>query len=169
VQRGHGGVLVAEFVLRPDAAFAFGAVYCVYEAVATRLVAHVAGHIRVGQEPGWHARPEREHDESKEVTHSHCASAGGVEYGSSWRSIGFSDWFVGQWEVDAVACRGVVEEEDEEEDGSWDVDEGVDAVRPVHEEGMFEEPVLYGELPEDVQTLLEVDDLESMFASDVDG
>ena len=72
-------------------------------------------------------------------------------------------------QVDAVACCGVEVEPDEEENGPGDVDEGVDAVCPVHEEGVAKEPCLDGEFVEDVQALLEVDELEGVAACDVHG
>lgn len=72
-------------------------------------------------------------------------------------------------EVDAVRGCGVEEEEDEEENGSRDVDEGVYAVGPVKEERVLQEPVLDWEFPEYVEGLLEVDYLEGVAASDVDG
>lgn len=37
------------------------------------------------------------------------------------------------------------------------MDEGVDAIDPMHEEGILEEELLDRELPEDVQALLKVD------------
>ena len=46
--------------------------------------------------------------------------------------------------VEAVACRGVVEKPDKEEDGARDVNKGVYAISPMHKCGMFEEPVLDG-------------------------
>jgi hypothetical protein len=49
------------------------------------------------------------------------------------------------------------------------VDEGVDAVDPVQQLGAGEEPALEGQLPEDVQALLEVDELQGVAAGDVDG
>jgi hypothetical protein len=64
---------------------------------------------------------------------------------------------------------GVVKQPDEEEDCAWDVDEGVDAVGPVHEERVFEEPVLHVEFEEYVEALLEGDYLEGVAARDVDG
>lgn len=47
MQTRHRGVLVAEFVLRPHAAFAFGAVHRVDEAVATCLFAYGAGDVGI--------------------------------------------------------------------------------------------------------------------------
>jgi hypothetical protein len=169
VQRRHSSILITELVLRPDTACAFLAMYRVHEAIATRLGADGAGNIRIGQKPRRHARPEREDDEGEKVADGHCTATGGVELGSGRGAISFAYGFVGEGEVKAVACRGVVEEEYEEEYRSGYVDERVDAVGPIHEEGMLEEPVLYGKLPEDVETLLEVDDLEGMLAGDVDG
>ena len=47
MQRRHGGILVAEFVLGPDAGFAFCAVHRVNEAVAACFLADCAGDIWV--------------------------------------------------------------------------------------------------------------------------
>lgn len=74
-----------------------------------------------------------------------------------------------QRQVDAITSCGVVEQPHEEEDSAGDVDERVDAVRPVHQEGMLEEPPLYIKLVEQVEPLLKVNELEGMSSSDVDG
>lgn len=78
MQRGHGGVLVAEFVLGPDAAFTFGAMHGIYEAEAAGFFANVAGDVWVGEEAWGHAGPEGEDDEGEEVAGCHCAAAGGI-------------------------------------------------------------------------------------------
>lgn len=49
------------------------------------------------------------------------------------------------------------------------MDKGVDAVEPVQDRRVGEEPFLDGEFPEDVQALLDVDELECVLAGDVDG
>jgi hypothetical protein len=71
--------------------------------------------------------------------------------------------------MDTIARCGIVEEPYKENDGTGNVDEGVYTVGPAHEEGVVEEPALKGGLVEEVQTLLEVDKLESVPACDVDG
>jgi hypothetical protein len=48
----------------------------------------------------------------------------------------------------ALAGCGEVVEDDEEEDGSGDMDEGIDPVDPMEQSRMLEEPVLDGEFPE---------------------
>ena len=169
VERGHGSVLVAEFVLRPDAGFALGAVHRIYEAEGARFLSDGTGDVGVGEEPRGHAGPEGEDDEGEEVADGHGAAAGFVETGACGRAVGFPAGFVGEREVETVAGCGVVEEGDEEEDGAWDVDEGVGAVCPVEEGGVFEEPVLEGEFVEEVEALFEVDELEGVGAGDVDG
>ena len=58
-----------------------------------------------------------------------------------------------------------MEEPDEEENCAGDVDKGVDPVCPVHEEGMFDEPVLDGGFDEYVEALFEMDDLEGVVPS----
>jgi hypothetical protein len=143
--------------------------HCVYKTVSTRLISHGAGNIRVGQKTRRHAGPKGEDDKGEEVADGHCTAAGGVEFWSSGGAVGFAYRFVGEGKFEAVACRGIVKEEDEEKNRSGDVDEGVYAVGPVHEEWVLEEPVLHGKLPEDVEALLEVDDLKGMLAGDVDG
>lgn len=169
VQRGHGGVLVAEFVLRPHRRLAGGAVHRVDEAKGARFLADWAGDVGVGEQARWHAGPEGEDDEGEEVADGHGAAAGGIQTGSGGRARGFAKGLGVQREVEVVAGGGVEEEPDEEEDGAGDVDEGVDAVGPVEEEGVLEEPVLDVEFVEEVEALLEVDDLEGMLAGDVDG
>jgi hypothetical protein len=49
------------------------------------------------------------------------------------------------------------------------MDEGVDTIDPVEECRPLEEPLLEAYLPEDVELLLEMDELESMLAGDIDG
>lgn len=169
VQGGHRGVLVAEFVLRPDAGFAFGAVHRVDEAEGAGFLSNVTGDVGVGEKTRGHAGPEGEHDEGEEVADGHCAASRFVETGACGRTVGFPAGFVGEWEVETVAGCGVVEEGDEEEDGAWDVDEGVGSVGPVEEGGVFEEPVLEGEFVEEVEALFEVNELEGVGAGDVDG
>lgn len=169
MQRGHRGVLIAEFVLRPYAAFAFGAVDSVYKAVRSRLFADCARHIGVRQQARWHTWPQREHDEGDQVACSHRSTSRGVEFRASRGSICFLFGLVVHRKINAVACCGVVEEPDEEEDSARDVYEGINAVRPVHQERMLQEPVLYVKFEEDVESLLERNDLEGVPARDVDG
>lgn len=79
VQRGHCGILVAEFILGPDAAFALGAVHRVDEAEAAGFFANVAGDVGVGEEARGHAGPEGEDAEGEEVARGHCAAPGCIE------------------------------------------------------------------------------------------
>lgn len=79
MQRGHRSILVAEFVLRPDAAFAFGAVHRVYEAEAAGFFTNVTGDVWVGEEARGHAGPEGKDAEGEEVARGHCAAAGCIE------------------------------------------------------------------------------------------
>lgn len=65
--------------------------------------------------------------------------------------------FVVRRERDAVLHCRVEEQEDEEEDGAWNVNEAVDSVRPVEEQRMMQEPALNVKFEEDVKPLLEVD------------
>ena len=149
MQTRHRSVLVAELVLRPDAALALGAVHGIHEAVGARLRADCAGDGGVGKEARGHTRPESEYDERDQVTRRHGPASRGVEFRAGAGDVVVS-WAGVCGQVDAVLCGGVEEEPDEEEDGSGDVDEGVDAVCPVHEEGVLEEPALDVEFEEDV-------------------
>ena len=49
------------------------------------------------------------------------------------------------------------------------MDKGVYTIGPVHQERVFEEPTLHIKFVEDVESLLEMDDLEGMATSDVHG
>lgn len=49
------------------------------------------------------------------------------------------------------------------------MDEGVYTVDPVQQKWMFQKPLLEGHFPKDTESLLQVDHLESMLSSDVDG
>lgn len=168
VKRGHGGVLVAKLVLRPDATFAFGTMDCVDEAEAARFFADRAGNIGVGEEARRHTWPEGKDDESNEVADGHGTAASGVQTWACRRPICFTQRLIRKREIEAITGCGVVEQPDEEQDCAWDVDERVDAVRPVHEEGMLQEPMLNVELKEDVEPLLQMDESQSMLASHID-
>ena len=48
------------------------------------------------------------------------------------------------------------------------MDEGVSPVDPVQESWMLQKPLLERHLPEDVEALLQVDDLEGVFSSNID-
>ena len=92
VQRRHGGVLIAELVLRPNTAFALGAMHCIDEAETTRFFAHSAGDVWVGQESRRHAWPQCENDEGNEVAGGHCAAARFVQLrpggATVWLTVG---------------------------------------------------------------------------------
>lgn len=168
VQTRHRSVLVTKLVLCPYAALALGAVHGVDEAVGARLRADCAGHGGVGEEARGHTWPEGEYNKRNQVTRSHGPAPRGVEFRAGGRNVVVLGAGVcGQ--VNAVLCRGVEEEPDEEEDCAGDVDEGVDAVCPVHEKGVLEEPALDVEFEEDVQALLEGDDLQGVAAGDGHG
>lgn len=134
VQRRHGGVLVAKFVLGPHAAFAGGAVHRVDEAEGAGFLADGAGNVWVREQARRHAGPESEDDEGDEVADGHCAAAGFVEARASGTAVGVAEGLVVQREVQAAIRGGVVEEPDQEEDGAGDVNEGIDAIRPVEYE-----------------------------------
>lgn len=120
---------------------------------------------RVAQQPRGHARPESEDNEGEQVAHGHGAAAGLVQGGAGSDVVGVDAAGHGT----ALAGGGEVVQGDEEEDGAGNVDEGVDAVDPAEHGGTLEEPLLEGQLPEDAEALLEVDDLEGMLAGDING
>lgn len=71
--------------------------------------------------------------------------------------------------IKPVASSCVVEEPNQEEDSPRYVDERVYAVDPMHKGRILHEEVLDLEFVEDVETLLEVDELQSMVPRDVHG
>lgn len=158
-------ILVAELVGCPHTAFAGLAMNCVDKTIALGLGSVVAVVLGVTQKTRRHAWPESKDDKSDQVAHGHGSSACLVQSRTGGNVVGPDT----AGHHTTLASGGEVVQEDEEENGSRDVDERVDAVDPVDESGTFEEPFLNGQLPEDMQALLEVDELESMFASDVDG
>lgn len=73
------------------------------------------------------------------------------------------------FEEPALRSRGgSVEEEDEEEDGAGNMDEGIGAVSPSHQEGVGEEPFLDIDFDKNAEALLEMDDLQRMLTGCVD-
>lgn len=158
-------ILVAKLVGGPDTALARLAVDSVDKAVALRLGRILPVVLGVAQKTRGHARPEGEDNEGKQVAHGHGTTASLIQSRASGNVVGVG----AAGHHTALAARGEVVEGNQEEDGSGDVDERVDAVDPVEQGRVVEEPLLDRELPEDVQALLEVDDLQSMLASDVDG
>lgn len=73
-----------------------------------------------------------------------------------------------RWEVDTVLHCRVEEEENEEQDRAGDMDEAIDSVCPVEKQGVPYEPPLNVKFVEDVQALLQMNDLKSMSAGDID-
>lgn len=170
-------VLVAELVLRPHTALAAGAVNRVDKPVRPAEIGVGAGRLQVAQQPRRHAGPGREHDEGEQVAHGHGPSAGLVQ-GRAGRRPGPLVFVVVlvvavtsrlPLDLGAVAHDGVVVQPAEEEDGSRDVDERVDAVDPVHHGLVPHEGLLDLGLPEDLQPLLPLDHLERVVAGDIDG
>lgn len=66
------------------------------------------------------------------------------------------------------SCGHVVHD-DQEQDRSGDVNEGIGSVRPVHESWSIEEPSLNWKLDEHMEALLEVDQLQCVSPRDIDG
>jgi hypothetical protein len=111
--------------------------------------------VGVAQQARGHAGPKREDEKGNEVASGHGASSSLVQGRSSGNVVRLN----AARQDTALAGRGEVKEHDEEEDGAGDMDEGVDAVNPVEDVGMGEEPLLDRKLPKDVQVLLKVDEL----------
>ena len=150
MQRRHGGILVTELVLRPYTAFALGAVNSVDETVATRFFAYGTGNFGVGQKTRRHAWPQGENDECNQIACSHRSAPGSIQHWTCWATICLAHWLVVEWKIDSVARCGIVEEPYQEQDCTWDMDEGVCTVCPVEEEGVFQEPRLNVEFKENV-------------------
>lgn len=164
VKRWHSSILVAEFVRGPHTALAIAAVDSVNKAKALGLGGIGAVVVGVAQQARGHAGPEREDEKGDEVAGGHGASSSLVQGGSSGNVVGLDT----ARQDTALAGSGEVEEHDQEKDSAGDMDEGVDAVNPMKDVGMGEEPLLDRQLPEDVQSLLEVDELKSMATGDID-
>lgn len=137
------------------------------EAVALGLLGVLAVVLRVAQQARRHARPQREDDEGEQVAQRHGPPARLVQPGARVAEearVGA----VGADERAPLARGGEVVQDHEEEDGAGDVDERVDAVGPLHQRRVLEEPLLDGDLEEEPEGLLEVDDLQRVLAGDVD-
>lgn len=131
MQGRHGGVLVAEFVLRPDAAFALSAVDGIDEAEAACFFANGSGDVGIGEETRGHAGPKGEDDKCDQVAHGHGTPTGFVQLRSGGGTVRFACWLVMEGKIEAVPCRGVVEEPNQEENSPRNVYKRVGAVRPV--------------------------------------
>ena len=162
-------VLIAESVLRPDAARAVGTVHRVDKPVLARLIASGALDVGIAQQARRHARPDGKDDKSNEVANGHGAAASFVETGTCGAAFNFAIVLARLALVKAVAGRGEVVEPDQEENGARNVDKRVDAVDPCQGGRVLEEKVLDGQLVKDVELLLEVDKLQGMLAGHVNG
>ena len=109
MQRRHGGILVAEFVLRPNTALALGTVHSIDEAEAARFFADISWDIGIGEETRWHTWPECKDDEGNQVAHGHGTPASFVKSRSGKRAIWVTRGLVREGKVDTAACCGVVE------------------------------------------------------------
>lgn len=163
-------ILVTELVRGPHAALAIRTVDRVNESVSLGLLRARALVGRVAQQSWRHARPTREDDEGEEVAHGHRASSlfiqGRVERRPAVRCRLARQRALC---VTPRPCRREVVEDDEEENTSWNVDERVRTVGPVHQRCVLQEPLLDGSLDEDVQPLFQVDELKGVSTGDVDG
>lgn len=123
--------------------------------------------IGIAQQAWGHAGPQGEHHKGQQITYSHGPSPRLVEQGSRGGSARGSARLAGLGFIDAVASGGIIVEPDEEGDGSGDMNEGIDPVNPHHDRGMAQKKALNVQLPEDAQTLLDVNHTEGMSARDV--
>jgi len=162
-------VLIAELILRPNASLAALAMHSIHESIAFRHLRIITIIIRVAQESRGHTRPQRKHNESEEVRRGHRSSPRFIESWPCGTAIDFTYALARLYFVQPVAYCGIVVEPDEEKDATGYVDERVDAVAPHHEERVRKEVLLDGDFVEEVQSLLDADNLESVLAGDVDG
>lgn len=128
-------ILVAKLVRRPDAALAGRAMHGIHKPKALSLTGIGAVVVGIAQETGRHAGPEGEDDESQQIAGGHGAAAGLVQGGAG--RVPANVLVAAELGGDGAALAGGGDEveDDEEEDGARDVDEGVDAVDPVHHGG----------------------------------
>ncbi len=173
VQRRHRGVLVAKLVGGPDAAFTGGGVHGINKAKIKSLSVGSARKVRVAQQARWHARPGREDDESQQVAHGHGAATLLVEVGvvgvEDGAPVGGGD--AGRLcglhlSLRAGGCQVI--QDNQKQDGAWHVDKRVDAVDPVHHRCALHKVLLDRHFDKDVQTLFEMDELQSMAAGSLD-
>lgn len=167
-------VLVGKPVCRPHAAGSVLAVHRVDKAKTLGLVGIGSRVRRVTQQPGRHAGPRGEDDKGNQIAHGHGPPALLVEIRRQLPHLGTPSSRRHALGADAVQAGtgpggGDVEEDGEEQDAAGNVDEGVDAVGPVHECRVRHEPLLDGTLDKDAQTLLEVDELQRVPSCNVDG
>lgn len=138
---------------------------CVNKAISLGFLGQMAAIIRVTEEARRHARPEGEDDKGEQVAHGHGAPPSFIQGRASGQRVGAKT--ARSW-MSAVARRGEVEEDDEEEDGAGDVDKGVETVGPAQERRALQKPGLQRQLPEEVEPLFEMDQLQGMLAGNVD-
>ena len=105
------------------------------EPIALRLFGVLAVILRVGQKAGRHAWPEGEDDEGNEVAHGHGPPPLLVDMGAESAENGTPSRRRHALRLCLLQLAGgpgcgEIEEDDEEEDRSRDMDEGVDSVRP---------------------------------------
>lgn len=162
-------ILIAEAVLRPDAAFAAFPVHRIHESEAARFVAYGTADGFIAQKTRWHARPEREDNKRNQVAHRHRPPPSLEQLRARWTTLNRSHSLSGLALIHTVAGGREKVEPNEEQDRSGDVDERVDAIDPCHEDGILQEEALDSGLVENAQRLFGVDDLQGMPAGDVDG
>jgi hypothetical protein len=131
---------------------------CVNETVLSRLLSAWSHDILITQKAGWHAWPQGENNKGNQIAHGHCPSPCLVQ---SW-SRGAPGNFSAITERGLLTC--VVVEQNQEEDGSWNVDERVSSIYPDHKVGILEEEVLNAKLPENMESFFEVYEFESVFS-----
>lgn len=162
-------VLVAEPVCCPNAALATGAVNSVDKAKALGLFSVRPVVIGIAQQPRRHAGPEGEDDKGQQVAHGHGATTGFVE-GRTGRAVSWD--IVARQPIGngtATSGGGDVVEDDEEENGTRDMNKGVDSVDPTHGGGILQEVLLDRNLDKHVEGLFQMNDLQGVSASHIDG
>ena len=166
-------ILVAEPVRCPNAAVAIRPVDRVDKPVALGFFRKLAFVCGIAQQPRRHARPKGEDDKGQKVAHGHGPPPPLVHRGpKGWGTLPpvlkqrLAIILLLQF-LSRLCCREVVED-DEEKDGSRDVNKRIRLVRPPHQRGVCEEPGLDRGLDEDSEALFDMNDLERMLPGRVD-
>lgn len=97
-------ILIAETVLRPDAAFPAFSVHSIHKSEAARFVAYGASDCFIAQKTRRHAWPEGEYNEREEVAHRHRPPPGLEQLRARRTTLNGSHGFAGLAFVHAVAC-----------------------------------------------------------------
>lgn len=121
--------------------------------------------VGITQQSRRHARPNCEHHERQQVADSHSPSSRFVEMRAGWGTWGplFPGLQATTPALDKSIPRdSIVVKPDQEGNGARYVDEGVQPIDVHHEPRVRHEELLNGDLPEDVQSFLQIDELKGM-------